>query len=530
MEKRLLVAMLLSFAVIYGYSFLFPPAKVEAPQGANVAAPKTQAPPAVAPSDSPPQVPVVAVAGVRDVTVDTDLYTAVFSTQGGTLRRLVLKKYRDTPAVDAPPVTLVDVRPEDAPLQTAVSGLYDDRQLVYGVNRERTAVKGDATETIVFSASLPGGGQVEKHYRLKGDSYQFHLETVIRNGSKQPITGYLELRQADPFVKQKSSAMDMGMGDEISAPVNMGGKIHHHPLKDIQKQAISQQGDILWSAFGSKYFVSAVIGQPKTIASVKMEAVGDSVRRAVATPPFTVAPGASAVNAFSVFYGPKDIDVLKATGVGLEESIDLGWFSMIAKPLLLSLKFFYRYVHNYGLSIIIITFILKIFFYPLTHSSYKSMKEMQKLQPKMAQIREKNKDDRDAMNRAIMELYRDHKVNPMGGCLPMLVQIPVFFALYKALMFSIELRHAPFYFWITDLSAKDPYYITPIIMGATMVIQQKMTPTTMDPMQAKIMMFLPVVFTFMFLNFPSGLVLYWLVNNILTILQQWRINHTLKEA
>jgi YidC/Oxa1 family membrane protein insertase len=158
------------------------------------------------------------------------------------------------------------------------------------------------------------------------------------------------------------------------------------------------------------------------------------------------------------------------------------------------------------------------------------MKEMQKLQPKMQELKETHKDDRDALNRSVMELYKTHKVNPLGGCLPMVVQIPVFFGLYKALMFSIELRHAPFYFWIQDLSAKDPYYVTPIIMGATMFIQQKMTPTNMDPIQAKMMLALPLVFTVMFLNFPSGLVLYWLVNNILTIAQQTYINKSLKEA
>jgi YidC/Oxa1 family membrane protein insertase len=158
------------------------------------------------------------------------------------------------------------------------------------------------------------------------------------------------------------------------------------------------------------------------------------------------------------------------------------------------------------------------------------MKDMQKLQPKMAELKEKHKDDKEALNRSIMEMYRTHKVNPLGGCLPMVVQIPVFFALYKALMFSIELRHAPFMFWITDLSAKDPYYVTPIIMGATMFIQQKMTPTSMDPIQAKMMLALPVVFTFMFLNFPAGLVIYWLVNNVLTIAQQAYINSTLKDA
>jgi YidC/Oxa1 family membrane protein insertase len=230
-----------------------------------------------------------------------------------------------------------------------------------------------------------------------------------------------------------------------------------------------------------------------------------------------------------LFVGPKDIDILKSQGNSLEQSLDLGWFTVIAKPLLYTLKFFNGYVGNYGIAIIIITIILKVLFFPLTHKSYKSMKDMQKIQPKMAALKEKYKDDRDAMNKAVMELYREHKVNPMGGCLPMVVQIPVFFALYKALMFSIELRHAPFFLWVTDLADKDPYYVTPVIMGITMFVQQKMTPSQMDPIQQKMMLALPVVFTFMFLSFPSGLVLYWLVNNILTIGQQMYINKLVKD-
>jgi len=194
-----------------------------------------------------------------------------------------------------------------------------------------------------------------------------------------------------------------------------------------------------------------------------------------------------------------------------------------------ALKFFYGYIPNFGIGIIIITVVLKILFFPLTHKSYKSMKDMSKLQPKMAALKEKFKNDKDGLNKAVMELYREHKVNPLGGCLPMIVQIPVFFALYKALMFSIELRHAPFMLWITDLSDKDPYYITPLLMGVTMFIQQKMSPSNMDEMQQKIMLALPVVFTFMFLTFPSGLVLYWLVNNILTIGQQLYINKLVKD-
>jgi YidC/Oxa1 family membrane protein insertase len=219
-----------------------------------------------------------------------------------------------------------------------------------------------------------------------------------------------------------------------------------------------------------------------------------------------------------------DLDILGAVDHQLAEVVDFGFFSPIAKPLLFVLKFFYGFLGNYGLAIILLTAIIKLLFWPLTQKSYTSMKSMQKLQPEMQKIRDKFKNDRERLNKEIMELYRKHRVNPLGGCLPMLVQIPVFFALYKVLMEAIEVRHAPFYFWIQDLSAKDPYYITPIIMGATMFIQQKMTPTTMDPTQAKLFMLMPVIFTFMFLNFPSGLVIYWLVNNLLTIGQQALIN------
>ena len=225
--------------------------------------------------------------------------------------------------------------------------------------------------------------------------------------------------------------------------------------------------------------------------------------------------------AYSLYIGPKDMDVLKRTGHFLEKSIDLGWFGFIAKPLLVILKFFYKYTHNYGIAIIILTILIKVLFHPLTKKQYESMRHMQKIQPKMKEIREKFKDDKERMNKEVMDLYRTHKINPLGGCWPMLLQIPVFFALYRALLSSIEMRHAPFAFWIQDLSAKDPCYITPIIMGATMFLQQKMTPAAGDPNQQKMMMFMPLIFMFMFMNFPSGLVLYWLVNNVLTIGQQF---------
>jgi YidC/Oxa1 family membrane protein insertase len=214
--------------------------------------------------------------------------------------------------------------------------------------------------------------------------------------------------------------------------------------------------------------------------------------------------------------------------VGLEDTIDFGWFifgswtvvKAVAKPIFYVLRFIHDYTYNYGVTIILLTMAIKLLFVPLQYKSYKSMKMMQLIQPKVAAVQEKYKDDRDRLNKELIKLYRDQKVNPVGGCLPMVLQMPVFVALFNILYMTIDLRQAPFMLWITDLSMQDPYYVLPVIMGATMVIQQKITPTTMDPTQAKIMLVLPVFMTFLFVNFPAGLVLYWLTNNVLTISQQ----------
>jgi YidC/Oxa1 family membrane protein insertase len=232
--------------------------------------------------------------------------------------------------------------------------------------------------------------------------------------------------------------------------------------------------------------------------------------------------------AFQLYAGPKEYDTLRSFSVGLEDTIDFGWFifgswgvvKAVAKPIFYVLRFINGYTHNYGITIILLTMALKLLFVPLQYKSYKSMKQMQVIQPKVLAIQEKFKDDRDRLNKELIKLYRDHKVNPVGGCLPMVLQMPVFVALFNILYMTIDLRQAPFMLWITDLSVQDPYYVLPLVMGATMVIQQKITPTTMDPTQAKIMLMLPAFMTFLFINFPAGLVLYWLTNNVLTILQQ----------
>jgi YidC/Oxa1 family membrane protein insertase len=294
-------------------------------------------------------------------------------------------------------------------------------------------------------------------------------------------------------------------------------------LKETPDGEAERKGDVKWSAIQDKYFLSVLMPQKASAALAKKE--GDKLVSAGVRFP---APAAGSTMAMQLYAGPKEYDTLKGLNAGLEDTIDFGWFvfgswglvKAVAKPIFYVLRFLHEFTHNYGVTIILLTMLIKLMFVPLQYKSYKSMKQMQVIQPKVLAIQNKFKDDRERLNKELIKLYKDHRVNPVGGCLPMVLQMPVFVALFNILYMTIDLRQAPFMLWIKDLSVQDPYYVLPIIMGATMVIQQKITPTTMDPMQAKIMLFLPVFMTFLFVNFPAGLVLYWLTNNTLTITQQ----------
>jgi len=535
MEKRVLLAIILSIAVMYGYTLIFPqpkqPVSPALPQQAE------SKPAAGAPSQSPLPVTVPPVASqplpaqqvsARDITIETDVYRAVISTLNGSLKSLSLKQYRDVAGTAGKEIVLLQEKdPRNFSLANEFPGFNQDANLIYSASTASLVVQGTESKSLELLATTPAGLIVKKVFTFSGKGYDIGLDHSIYNNTASHVEGNVHLLLRNKSVKPKD---DAGRYEVFGPVTKTETDVVFDSLADLAKSPKSYTAALKWSGFGDKYFLNAVLASNGSIGSLSFRDLSGVLEQRFVSPKVSINPQQSATVSYKVFYGPKDIDILKAQQAQLEQAIDLGWFSAIAKPMLHSLKLFYRYLHNYGLAIIAITVILKILFFPLTHKSYKSMKEMQKLQPKMQELKEKHKDDRDAMNRAVMEMYKTHKVNPLGGCLPMLVQIPVFFGLYKALMFSIELRHAPFYFWLQDLSAKDPYYVTPIIMGATMFIQQKMTPTNMDPVQAKMMLALPVVFTFMFLNFPSGLVLYWLVNNILTIAQQAYINKSLKEA
>lgn len=535
MEKRAFIAVGLSIAVFYLFSMLFGPDKQKVAPASPPGAASVASDPAAKSLQLPvPQISAPAAGQAvpantpqKDISVETDLYTAVFSSRGASLKSLTLKNYREENTPAAKNVTLgSDADPNLLSFSTRAAGINLPDGTPFMSDTAGLKIEKNGSRQLTFNYVSGQGYTVRKIYTFTSGAYGIKLETQVFNNSAAPLVGAIQhvmTYPAEPKVKDNRF-------DTAGSYLFSDNSLQANKIKDVSSASKRYDKSILWSGFADKYFMNSILSENNSIASVELKKNGAGFfESVVSSPQFTVNPGQSVTVSHRLFVGPKDIDILKEQGNSLMQSLDLGWFTVIAKPLLYSLKFFYRYVGNYGIAIIIITIILKAFFFPLTHKSYKSMKGMQKIQPEMTKLREKFKDDKDAMNKAVMELYREHKVNPMGGCLPMVVQIPVFFALYKSLMFSIELRHAPFYLWVTDLADKDPYYVTPVIMGITMFVQQKMTPSNMEPMQQKMMLALPVVFTFMFLSFPSGLVLYWLVNNVLTIGQQMYINKLVKD-
>ncbi len=532
MEKRAFIAVGLSIAVFYLFSMLFGPDKQKVEHSSPQTSSSVMSNPVQQPSVLQNAATVTGQslpinAPQKDVSVETDLYSAVFSSRGASLKSLTLKNYREENLPESKKVTLCsDSDPNLYSFSTRATGLNLPDSTVFTPDADGIKIEKNGSRQLTFNYVSGQGYTVRKVYTFSSGMYGIKLETQVFNNSAAPLVGIIQQVMTYPAEhKVKSNRFDTAGSYLFS-----DNSLQSNKIKDVATASKRYDKTIQWSGFADKYFMSAILSDKNSIASVELKKNSAGFFESiVSSPQFTVNPGQSTSIVNRLFVGPKDIDILKAQGNLLEQSLDLGWFTVIAKPLMYTLKFFYRYVGNYGIAIIIITVILKALFFPLTHKSYKSMKGMQKIQPEMTKLREKFKDDKDSMNKAVMELYREHKVNPMGGCLPMVVQIPVFFALYKSLMFSIELRHAPFFFWVTDLADKDPYYVTPVIMGITMFIQQKMTPSNMDPMQQKMMLALPVVFTFMFLSFPSGLVLYWLVNNVLTIGQQMYINKLVKD-
>ncbi len=540
-NKNVIVALVLMLAVWVGFTFLFPPKpSPEATQDANMAKEVSSAEPVQVPeqvqtpalsagtaeAETPAtgNLPAATVASIRNITVETARYTAVFSSSGARLISFTLNDYRKTAADDAPPVQLINTDSlRYATLQTTgTEGFTLAIDAPYEVDSSNDLIKLQPGEghTLQFRSVTSSGLEVVKTYAFKDGHYSIDLQTTVRNLAAGPLTGALELA----LIKYWDDDEERDAYSFAGPATLVGDDLEKVKVKKLKKESPTYGSDAAWTSIQSKYFIDVVVPQENAAEQTRVSRDSDRLFNTLKTAFFTLQPGSAKQFDYFLFFGPKDLELLKAEGHQLDKTIDFGFFEVLAKPLLYFLTFFYGYLKNYGLAIISLTIIIKILFWPLTHKSYASMKSMQKLQPEMQKLRERFKSDKERLNKELMGLYKTHRVNPMGGCLPMLVQIPVFFALYKVLLDSIALRHAPFAFWLTDLSAKDPYYITPVLMGLSMFVQQKLTPTAGDPMQAKIMTFLPVIFTFMFLNFPSGLVIYWLVNNLLTIVQQYYIH------
>jgi len=528
-NKNILIAFALMLAVWVGVNFLFPKPEAPPEQQAVVeiqpnepvySSPETRT--AVAPSLAERAIKVPQQE--REIVIKAGRYEAVFSSVGGRLKSLQLPAYLQTTAADSLPVSLVDASfSQQSTLRTLGLGDFDiaaDTSYALSVAEEQIILDSGEEREIIFSAISPRGLKVEKIYRLRGDSFDFDLQVRVTNLGSQALRGSTSLTLVQPW----DESMEGNRYSFVGPAVYDGEKVQTHKVEDIAEDAPVYGKGSVWTSFELKYFMSAVVALADAGQKFRIEKKADLVENSIETPETILAVGQSVSADYLCFFGPRDLDILEASGHQLDKAIDFGFFGIIARPLLTVLNLFYSYVGNWGVAIILLTCIIKLLFWPLTQKSYKSMKSMQTLQPEMQKLREKFKNNKEQLNKEIMGLYKTKRVNPMGGCLPMVVQIPVFFALYKVLLGTIALRHAPFAFWLQDLSVKDPYYITPIIMGVTMFFQQKMSPSTMDPAQAKIFMFMPIIFTFMFLNFPSGLVLYWMVNNLLTILQQWHVN------
>jgi len=367
------------------------------------------------------------------------------------------------------------------------------------------------------------GVRITKIYTFHRDSYVVDLRYQVENGSAEPWAArmYGQFQRSEVVPEGGLFRTYTYTGGVISGPEKPYEKIDFSDMRDVDLKR-SQIGG--WIAMIQHYFTSAWVPAAEGSNYFYSLAVADDrFVLGVMTPRVSVPPGGTGSVALRLYAGPKVQERLKAVSPNLERTVDYGWLWFLAEPLFWLLTKIYGFIGNWGFSIIVLTMLIKLAFFHLSATSYKSMARMRKLQPRVMDLRDRFAGDKAKLNQAMMELYKKEKINPLGGCLPILVQIPVFISLYWVLLESVSLRQAPFIFWIHDLSLHDPYFVLPLLMGITMFAQQKLNPAPPDPMQARIMMALPFVFTFLFLFFPSGLVLYWFVNNLLSIAQQWVI-------
>ena len=480
------------------------------------------------------------------IKVTTDLFTAEIDTTGGDLRHLSLNKHRAADSKNGSFVLMDDAQKSMTYVaQTGLigAGLPNHKSLFTSTATNYTLADGAASQQIRLSWQGEGDAQgvtVDKTYTFYRGSYLIDVTYEITNGSAAPVTSsvYYQIVH-DSKSNQGSAMMPTFTGGAFYTEANKFTKIK---FKDMAEENLSKTSKDGWIGIVQHYFASAWIPSKEVQREFYTKQLSDNLFSVgVVTPSPSIAAGATVKVGAKLFAGPQTYADLKAAAPGLEYAVDYGWLTVVAKPLFWVLSKIYALVHNWGVAIILLTVFIKAAFFPLSATSYKSMAQMRELAPRLQSMKEKFGDDKQKMQQAMMEMYRAEKINPMGGCLPILIQIPVFIALYWVLLGSVELRHAPFFGWIQDLSAPDtlfgtlpwlnmPIGLLPILMGATMLIQTSLNPAPTDPIQAKVMKVMPIVFSIFFFFFPAGLVLYWLVNNILSIWQQWFVNKSIHAA
>jgi len=528
MEKRLILAIVLSFAVLVLWQLVFkkPPPQEPTPEAATEIEklpeqePIPKKPLTVKETEEKKDFQAVSEEREQEIIVDTSLYRAVWINRGAQLKSWRLKEYKDENDENLELVSVRSLELDQYPFLLSTDDPDFDNTInntLYKSSKSRLELTQGEEGELRFEYADEGGTKVEKNFIFHGDTYAFEVQIAVwKNGQKiEPrlIWGPSFGNLTEQEMKQRIGGGSPGVA------IYAGNKVNHHEERKYKPEK-SFYNFVDWAAYDINYFTALFIAPPQKISAAFIKHEIDQI------PCFFLALDLPE----EAYIGPKDIDHLTELGHDTKKIIRFGFFGWIAEILLRAIKYFHSSIPNWGVCIIIMTLIIKIIFFPLTYSSTKSMAKMQELQPKMKAIRAKYKKakqdigQRRKMNEEIMKLYKEHGVNPAGGCLPILIQLPIFWGFFRMLVVSVEFRQSPFIFWIKDLSVKDPYYVTPILMGITQFINQKMTPTSADPTQQKMMLIMPVVMTIFFMNFSSGLVLYWLTNNVLQIIQQYIMN------
>ena len=481
--------------------------------------------------------PSMALVPERTIEVDSDFYVAVFTTRGARLKSFVLNKYRQAAAKDSPPYEMVQVQPGGhLPLgvvMTRGDQVFDDSELSYDTNAPaKIEAAAGAGATATFVGKTADGTTITKTFTFKPSSYVFSMDVAAAGG---PAPSQLGVSMSQPLTAHQGyydiPELQSEVGDKVRAE-------NEKAMKGLKPQDATVSGTITYAGFGDRYFLAVFLPQAPTSGELAMAYIGNE---AIARLLFD---GATQIHS-EIYMGPKLLEALEAANPALHKAIDFGFFGILAIVFLRTLKLFHYIAPNYGVDIILLTVSIRIAFLPISIRSQRSMMKMQRLQPQIQRLRDKLKDNNEQLQKEMVDLYKRNHVNPLGGCAPMALQLPIFIGLYEALLNSVELRHAPFVGWINDLSTPDCLHVPGLpqlplmhchglpvlvlLMGATSFLQQYMTPTTPDPNQQRMMMLTPLIFTIMLINFPAGLALYYFSSNLLGVIQQYFLNREFQQ-